>query len=228
MTKIQTNKYSMYRSVCKVLSSNESYFSGIKILYDSSKKFEECFSKIEELNQIKNTVSKGVVIEKANAGQALVNSILKVAGVLFVFAKNTKNENLKNISSVTHSELKRIRINDFITKAKNILKNAKNSEPALKEYYTEIAVDIKEFENHLAVYEKSLDIKETKTAERISVKTTLSQEFSKADEILKDELDKLIELIKANNLDLYQQYFAARTIKDLGVKKIKKNDEKTA
>lgn len=228
MTRRQLNKFSMYRAVNEVLSGNETSLTAIKALYDTSKNFEQLFSTIEEIDRTKSTVSKGITIEKDNAGLELANSLVKISAVLFAYGKKTKNENMKSISKIKLYELKRMRITNFIKNAKNILKYAKPVLQQMKELNGEIEEEYKIAETNLISYENSLNNKEYKTTERISAISSLSKEFQKADIMLKEDLDTLIELIKDKYPDIYRQYKAARVIKDLGVRKKKDSNAKSA
>ena len=53
-------------------------------------------------------------------------------------------------------------------------------------------------------------------AERSAARIALAELFDNADETLKKDLDKLIELVKKDAPQFYNAYYAARVIKDLG------------
>ncbi len=53
----------------------------------------------------------------------------------------------------------------------------------------------------------------------------LTELFAKADELLKDEADGIVEVVKETQADFYNQYFSARVIKDLGGSHTKPDDE---
>jgi len=42
--------------------------------------------------------------------------------------------------------------------------------------------------------------------------------FDKTDDLLNDEVDAIVEVVKETQPDFYNQYFGARVIKDLGGK----------
>lgn len=54
-------------------------------------------------------------------------------------------------------------------------------------------------------------IPESKVARKI-----LYEAFAEADEILKEEIDKIMEVVKEQHRDFYDQYKAARMIRDIG------------
>jgi hypothetical protein len=87
--------------------------------------------------------------------------------------------------------------------------------------HTKIEDEIKELADTLFVYEKRVNTKESKTHESHIARTNLDTAFDNADEILKDELDTFMELVRTKNNDFYNQFQAARVVKDLGIKKAK-------
>jgi predicted transcriptional regulator len=64
-------------------------------------------------------------------------------------------------------------------------------------------------------YDTTLSSKESKAAESKAARAALTQQFQEVDEILKEDIDTLMELMKQRNKEFYNQYQAARVIKDL-------------
>jgi hypothetical protein len=221
MNKYQSNKYSMYRSVNEVLTSYKSYFAKIKRLSEAAVKFGNYFTEIEKTSAINETISKGYAGNKTIAGNELADSLIKVAGVLYIAASDMKNDNLKSLAAINMSELRKMRINHFVIRAKEIFKQSKENISLLLNIHENIEAEIRELEKKINNYENILKTKEKKSAEKISSTNMLKEEFKNSDYILNNELDKLIELVKTENTDFYNQYKAARSIKDLGIKKKK-------
>jgi hypothetical protein len=46
----------------------------------------------------------------------------------------------------------------------------------------------------------------------------MSELFDAADDLLNEELDKFMEIIKRSESEFYDKYFAARIIKDTGIR----------
>jgi len=225
MNKNEESKFSMYRAVLSVLKENVTVFSGTPALVKAVDAFGKVFESITGIDEKYLSVSKGKALEKQNAQEELIETLLKVGGVLFIDAKAKKDENLKILSTLSYSGLKRMRDNDFLTKAKNVLKNAQSATASLKTLHTDIETDIKELEKQVKAYENAANVKETKTAESHAGRTALDEAFDNADEILKDEIDNLIELIRTKNPDLYNKYLSARVVKYTGARKTKTIDE---
>jgi hypothetical protein len=224
MNKKESNKYSMYRYVCEVLKENKNLFSGIPALITSAESFEKCFSEISEIDARLTNAAKGTSFEKQNTEDDLSDSVVKIGGILYVAGIALKNEKLKAVSSVTYTELKRMRENDFLQKAKLIFKNSEENFQTLKTMHTGIEDEIRELEQNLIEYEKAMNEKGGKSAESHAARTALDAAFEKADSILKEQLDNLVELLRAKNPDFYNAYISSRVIKDLGMRKKKEEN----
>ena len=67
--------------------------------------------------------------------------------------------------------------------------------------------------------------KNTGFTDHVAIRKTLSELFDKADDLLREESDAIVEVLKETKLSFYNQYFAARVIKDLGGSHTKPEDE---
>jgi hypothetical protein len=83
-----------------------------------------------------------------------------------------------------------------------------------------------ELQEKIDAFGAALGGKDTGFANRSALRKALTEKFDAADSILTEQIDSLIELIRKNNTLFYNQYFAARVIKDLGMGK--KIEEKPA
>lgn len=67
-------------------------------------------------------------------------------------------------------------------------------------------------------YRTALGVRERSVAERMEARTTMQDHFYKIDEILEEEIDPAMELIRATNTQFYNEYFALRVVKDTGIR----------
>ena len=70
----------------------------------------------------------------------------------------------------------------------------------------------------MGAFEKALGARESSVAERVSAGTTLAKLFDDADELLRDDLDHLMEQVRGEFPQFYNEYLSARVIKDIGVR----------
>lgn len=217
MTKSEKNIFAMYKAVNAVLTGNATEVDKLPALKDSHTRFS---NKITELGS-KDTdyISKtdGKTISKTDAENELIENILPVVGGLQVFAKIIDNHELKVTTKVTVTDMKRMRDNELINKAKQIFDFANTNSAELVNYGI-TADTITQLNTLITNYEAALSDQGSSFAEKQAARKALTLLFDTADDILKDELDNLMELTRSNNPDFYNEYKAARVIKDLGIR----------
>jgi len=227
MTKKEKNKYSMYKSLMTVLDENREKIKNSEGLKTVSAELAEVIGKLSEIDNRYKNISKGATSGKYNSKATLIAALLKTANVLYVYAKRTENFPLKEQSDLTESGLKKGRDNELLQKTKTVIENAGQNTGEITPFHKDINNDLKNLKELLTVFEGSINNQSSKSTEKQASREALTEAFKKTDDIIKDELDPLIELIRAVDIDLYNQYYAARTIKDLGVKKSKVESEKS-
>ncbi|MBN2545784.1 MAG: hypothetical protein JXB50_08310 [Spirochaetes bacterium] len=225
MTKRETNKYTMYKSLMTVLNGKKEKIEVVEGLKTASEELSEIIAKISETDNMYKNLTKGARDDKMSSKEALSASILKTANVLYVHAKKTDNFPLKEKSDFTRSELKRIRENELLQKAKIVVENAEQNAGEITSIHKDFNDELKNLKELLTAFEESIGKQSSKSTEKQASREALTEEFKTADDIIKEQLDPLIELIREKDIDLYNQYFAARTIKDLGVRKAVKEEE---
>jgi hypothetical protein len=218
MTTNEYNKFSMYSAIGKILENYATVTDSSPLLKESTEKF----IKILEVIRIKDNsylnAKKGAVEDKETAEEKLIGEILVKAGVMFVFARKTGNGNLKALTDVKRTILLKMRDTELLQRAKAILENLKtNQEELLKNGLTATSAD--EFESAIKDYEDAIGEKDAKQAEAKASRKDLKDLFDESDDILKNDIDRLMELVKDGNADFYNRFKAARTIKDLGAGK---------
>jgi hypothetical protein len=226
VTNYAENRFSMYRAVCALLKENEGQFSGIPGLSQALKELDKTCSLIIETDNRYKYIAKGATDAKRNAQHELVESILKTGGVMFVAGKKDENDNLKKISDVTYSGLNKMRDTELLGKGRIIFENAKTYQDRLKTINSDIEAEIAELEKHLTDFDKTLNSRDTKTSESHTAHQELETILDKADDIVNDEIDNLMEGLKTKNSTLFNDYHRTRLIKDLGIRAAKKEEEK--
>ena len=209
----EVNKFSMCKGVEKVLDESASVITA-QAFKDSVAEFKNLLKTISDKDNQYTTVSKGATAAKDDAEDDLIEALIKIAGGLYVFARKSKNENLKNTSKVTQSGLKKIRDTELLQKAKNILSNANDNISKLSPYGITSAL-ITDLNSRITTYENTLGSKESKFAESKASRQELGSLFEDADDLLKEDLDTFVDMMKEGNKGFYNKYQAARIIKDL-------------
>ena len=215
MTRHETNKRGMYRSLNAVFQSNVLLISDLPVMVTAVNKFNTVVEQIDIVNE-KYLLAVGGKTETKNiAEDTLLEDLMPVKSGLYALGIATGNEELKTLAGGTESSLKKMRDADFLAKSKVIKKEAVTRLTELAPYkITENMLN--ELQEKIENFEEALGGKDSGFTNRSALRKELGEKFDAADEIIEHELDTMIELIKKRQPLFYDQYFAARNIKDLG------------
>jgi hypothetical protein len=164
-----------------------------------------------------DTATTGKVAMKYQAEDDMIALLVPIASCLFVYAKKKGNAELMEKARVTEYVLRRIRDTELASRAETIAalaeENTANLIPA--NITSDMIADLK---IQLDAYRNALGVRERSVAERKGARITMQDHFYKMDEILGEEIDPAMELIRASNAQFYNEYFALRVVKDTGVR----------
>lgn len=229
MTKAQSNKLSMFEAVAAVLDNSGRILAGFPIITTIRTELTALIEKIKNADKTIETASSGKTDAKEEARKKLSALLLTLANSLYVYAKRKSLPDLQAICNVTKSGLKKLKENEFATKAGIIIDKLNEQKANLADYaITEEKITVlTEAYSH---FQYTADTKDTGEAKRIAAHEEVEDLFEDTMDLFEDELDGLMENIKTTNAEFYNAYFAARVIKDLGGQKTNTNNaqEQTA
>lgn len=214
MNKREENKFTMYQGIKDLLTENQSSVATIPAFEESFQIFQTLLSQIAEKDQKYQNISVGAAEKKNQAEDELIDTVVAASSALRVFARRQRDEDLKKSSKVTPTGLKRMRDSELLTKAQNIFETISQRQTDLERFgITEEFVS--DFKTKLESFDAALGSKESRVAESKSTRQELGEDFDMTDEVLYEELDGMIELIKKADPEFYNRYQAGRTIKDI-------------
>ncbi|KAF0138811.1 MAG: hypothetical protein FD122_3693 [Stygiobacter sp.] len=225
MNRYETNKYNMFKAVNAVFEQNSSVTTEYPALGEALTGFNSVIAEIDATDKKYITSTDGKTVTKNLLEDELIGEVLPVKSALYAYAVKTKNEELKVLTVESESALKRMRDPEFLRKAELIKAEAQKHLADLAPYKISEAT-LAELQEKIEAFGAALGGKDTGFANKSALRKALTEKFDAADGILTEQMDTLIELIRKNNTLFYNQYFAARVIKDLGMGK--KVEEKPA
>ena len=214
MKKSEKNKVTMYNAVNAVLSQHQTSIDSIAPLADAVNSFKRVILEITRRDQEFSDVL-GVTAAKNNALDSMTGKAYTISNALYAMARKTGNLELRDASSVSLSDFNKLRENELVQCIQRILSLAWANADAIVAY-TITAEKITSLQQSLEQYRKLADGKDNKYAKSKAAREMLFDLFATAGEILKEDIDVMIELVKTTDGDFYSRYKAARTIKDLG------------
>lgn len=213
----QSNKLVMYESVISYLKQNTGVVSLIAKFTQVFAEFENEVANIKQKEIERQSVTAGKTESKYSAEDELIDIAVKVAAGLFSYSRRASKADVKELADVNHSKLDKLKDSDLVSRCRQIYDAAKLVETELIEYGIK-AEDINELKSAADIFEESLGGRDASVAQRISALATLKELFIRADDILENDLDKFADQFKKNNPEFYKGYYAARSIKDIGIR----------
>jgi hypothetical protein len=216
----QSNKYSMYIATVELLKDNAARGAGIQAFAASLAKLDALVGQIREKDKERMGKTPGKVAAKDGAEDALTASTIMIAAGLSALGQTTGNAELKQRAHLTESTFRTVRTIEQINIANLVYDLAKANQEGLAPFGITPAM-IEELKSRVAAFDAALKDVASGMAERIGARTAVAEMFNKADELLREELDPLMHIFRLTDPELYNDYRAARVIKDIGVRHVK-------
>ena len=215
MTDRQENKFTMFQAVASLLDANTAKTSSMTAFATALGNFKYTMAAISEKNIQKNTATSGKTTLKNQQQTQLIESALPIAGALYALGTATNDPRIQALGDIKKGYLSNLRdteLSDVVTNIKNF---ADGYAAALVPYGV-TAVTIAALDTKLNAYSTALGGKEASFTTRLAAGKVLSELFDDADGILKDQLDRMMEMFAPTDQQFYLEYKSAREIKDLG------------
>jgi hypothetical protein len=222
MIKTQQNRLSMFEAVHSYLRENESAFAETTELVEAMNTLRAKINTIMELDDLKSNVSKGRTSLKNETRDAAITAGNALAGAIYALAKKTKNVMLADKTSITISRLESIRDIELVLFLNSVKDIATEHLQSLSGFGI-TGEKFEEYKQKFNLYFEALTSRESSRAKRIGASKALVTNFSETEELLKS-IGKLVEAYRDDNIQFFNGYVAARSIKDLGSRRKKQPD----
>ena len=215
MTDRQENKFTMYEAVTALLDANTAKTSSMTAFATTLTSFKDIITLISDKNIQKNTATAGKTALKNQQQQELIESALPIAGALYALGSATNDPRIQALGNIRKSTLQNLRDTELTDVITNIRTLANGYAPELVPYgVTGVAVTA--LDTKLSAYSSALGGKEAGFSTKLAAGVVLSNLFDDADAILKDQLDRMMEMFAPTDQQFYLEYKSAREIKNLG------------
>lgn len=209
----QSAKVNMYRTVQELCNNSIAIVKTNAAFEQAYTSFSTKVSNILKAAAVESTTITGITIDKGVAKKAMCQNAADIAALVFAYANNTKNNTLKQSVNYSISDLLRMNNNLVLSTCQNMY-NIVNANLSNLDKYGVTADMLKSFQTSIDNF-TSQSSKPTATRSVKSTYTSNIKELMKeADDVLKNELDKLVVNFKAAHPDFVKTYKNARTIID--------------
>lgn len=215
MTDKQENKRSMYIAVQRVCNKNNSIWSSLPALAATFGKFENTISGIDTQSQIQAGKTTGIAENKQKEEDEMIQASIEIAATVYAYASITGDNELKEKVSYSPSDLRNSR--DTILKdICQVIHDAANNVITNLADYGKTSDDLIQQQKEIDDYTAILSKPRTAIGTRATATSSLVDLFQQGDDLLKNQLDKLMVTYQSKEPKFYNQYQNARIIVDLG------------
>lgn len=217
MNKRQENKLTMYEGLLTLLSSNGAKVSSVAGFDNAVKELSGIISDLKNKSSEVNSVSAGKTAEKHSAEDAMISTLLPVCSGLYVLGRKQNNAKIKEMANVTEGRLHAMRDTELASLGNTIADMAASYDKDIAAYGVtqDMIAGLKEKAQQ---YSAAIGGRESGVAERKGARSSMNELFDKADEILNEEIDRFMEIIRLSETEFYNKYSSARVVKDMGVR----------
>ena len=213
MNKTQTNQFRMFLNTQGALDSNTTLWNGIPVILSTKNNFDELIQRIADVNEKTVSNSKAVTADKAITLSNLIQKAVTISGILQAYAAVTDNVKLAGKVALTKSDLTKIRETDVEARVTPVIEEARKELANLADYgLTEDM--IVETETSLDDFKALIGQPRTVRNQAFAAMTLLEELFDTANDLVKNQLDKLMIRFKFTDTEFYSEYERARTIVD--------------
>ena len=213
----QENKLTMYEAVVNLLDSNTAKIASLTALTDLLTDFKDRVAEIKEKDLLANTAKTGNAAAKASDRTALTEDAITIAAALFALGSATGDDRLKELAAYNKSKFKSLRDTQLAIDVTNI-KNLADANAAQLTGYGITAPMIAALDTKLTAFNASMGARETGADISTAAFGQLELKFKEADALLKEQMDKIMEVFRNSDPQFYNEYKNSREIADLGVR----------
>lgn len=193
------NRLTMYEGLLTLLQSNMVKIQTVGGFADAVTELAAVIADVKVKSKEVDGVSVGKTTGKYDAEDALVAELIPACSALYIYGRKQNSAEIKERADVTESKLRRMR--DTELAAFGFTDDKLNS-----------------LRSKAQGYSTAIGVKESSIADRKGARGAMNDLFDKADDILNEELDRFMEMLRPTETELYNKYFAARVVKDTGVR----------
>jgi len=212
MNNVQTNRVTMYKTTIGVLDENNAIWNAMAPFADAVTRLKSKVSAIDTAAQKQETPT-GATQDKAGAREALEDVLFLMCEALGVLAHTSNDHNLVALTDITRSGIDKLDVEALSNRATLVLAqaNARKTELATLQV-TQANID--ELSQALQDYNEAKVGPRQATTARMVQTESLSALIREANNILRNEIDPMVNLFSRTQPQFVSNYQAARVIVD--------------
>lgn len=216
MNALQEAKLNMYHAVINHGEANAAILATVPAFDTAFSTFKGFIKDLETNVQSEALVISGIATDKQSLREDLCQQATDLAAVVFAYASSINNNTLKEQVNFSLTDLKRLKDDELAPTCRNINNLANDNLAALAPYGI-TAGTLTTFSTLVDEYDAAVPTTRNAASLRATYRTNIEAGLKKADDILKNQLDKTAVQFKTSNLEFYNTYKNNRIILDPAV-----------
>lgn len=213
MTSKNEAKLNMYRAVAKHSNDNAAIIATVPAFSTAITALNAVISSIISTAQMEVQVISGVALDKAQLKQLLAQQAADIAASVYAYASSINDNTLK--AQVNYRLYALLREKDEILgPVCTNIHDAANAHVAALTPYGITAATLTAFATAISNYSSAVPNPRNAVSQRKAYKKELKKLFGEADQLLKEQTDKLIVNLKSTHPDFVTAYKSNRVIID--------------
>jgi hypothetical protein len=212
----QTNTVTMLKTVDTVLDNHNPLWTGMAQMQTAVTDYKGKLISIDRTAQIQETPS-GAGDDKEDARDALEELLFLMCEALAVLAQTANDHDLLALVALRRSTLERFDDEELSNRAATVLTEANSRKTALAGL-NQTQANLDELTQALERFNASKTNPRAATAARKVQTASLASLIREAVAILRNQIDRMVNLLSRTNPDFVAEYRAARVIIDRGVR----------
>lgn len=209
----QTNRVTMFKTVSAYLAQHNSVWSGTPLMVTAVQQFNDTIAAINLAAQKQETATMGAVQDKAAARDALEDVLFLMSEALGVLGHIASDRDLVVLTELSPSKLDQMSAEELSNRATSVLAQATARAQDLAALNVTQA-NINELSQALQDFNASKEQPRTATAQQMAQTESLTSLMSDASGLLRNQIDRLVNLFRRTNAEFVAGYRGARVIVD--------------
>lgn len=213
MDNLTESRLNMFRAVAKHCNDNPAIVSTVPAFQTAATALNSTISSILTTAQMESQVIKGITIDKSELKKTLCQQATDIAASVYAYASGINDNTLKQQVNYSLTELLRIK-DDLIGPVNTNIHDAANTHLAALAPYGITAATLTSFMTAITNYITVVPTPRNAVSQRKAYIAELKKMMKDGDNILKEQMDKLIGNFKTTHPQFVTAYKSNRVIID--------------
>jgi hypothetical protein len=218
MNKVNVSRLTMYDAVVAFCNNNADTVATVPAFQTALTNFETTVSEIHDTVQMEANIISGIATDKSQLKANLCQQASDLCSIIFAYASTTSNNQLKEQVSFSFWDLKRLTDEMLIPTCSNIYNALNDNIKALKTFGI-TANNVSDLQSAIDDYQAVLVSPRNAITQRSAHSAVISNLFKQANDILKNQLDKMVVQFKTTAETFFVAYKKNRAIVSRGAVK---------